>query len=57
MINIYGDIPPDIRENNENTAMQEALDQDPTYIAWLKTQEMTDEEKDQMAKDLEGEVF
>jgi len=48
---------PDIQENMENQSMQEQLEHDPDYIAWAKTQEMTEAEKDQMAKDLEGEVF
>ena len=57
MINNNGDIHPDIQESSENQAMQKQLDQDPDYIAWVKTQELTEAEKDQMAKDLEGEVF
>jgi len=57
VINDNGDIHPDMQENIENQSMQEQLEHDPDYIAWAKTQEMTEAERDQMAKDLEGEVF
>ena len=48
---------PEIQENMENQSMQEQLEQDPDYLVFAKSQEMTEEELDQMAKDLEGEVF
>jgi len=42
----------EIIENQETAAMQAQLDNDPDYINWAKSQELSEAEKDEMIKEL-----
>ena len=46
----------ELRENQENQAMQQQLDHDPDFIAWSKAQESSIEEKNESLEALVRET-